>query len=540
MKKRFLSLICLLLTLCLLFAGCDETQPDEPQDVPTEAPTEAPAETPEEPDNEPYVVTETYLPKSAVQRLTVLFESGASKFASFSPSVGPFAIRDVYTISDCRIKSITIPVYKTLAADSSGNFVISLFEVGNSYEDLQKPARVTHQVYVNAEKYNLKANSTVMRMIKVDLTDYDIVLGADETLAYLTETDTLIPGYISETATTNEALEIVRREVGVNGFLSRVGRTDADLTTHTTTLVFDFEMERTYANRAAYEAVLQEEADYQARVAAVREAYAGKTLSILGDSISTFDGISNSAQINSTIGNNAVWNSTSRNFHDYTDVYWGQVLEQLDMNLGVCNAWSGSKVYGFGNGQTTGIDNMLGRASELDRDDGTQPDLILVYMGINDLRDGSPESSLYTLLTNGDTSKTDKEKVREWFADVLATYETTTSIIPGTTYKSWEASYALSLYTMLNKYEGAEVYCFTLLKNYNTSCTDEKFERYNTCIRALADYFGAGLIDQQKGLMNEENFYTYGNDATALHPGPLGHELIARHIINTLYENLED
>jgi hypothetical protein len=339
MKKKLLSMICLLLTLCILFVSCDDNQPEVPHD-PTEAPTEAPAQPDQEPDNEPYSVTETYLPKSAVQRLTVLFESGASKFASFSPSVGPFAIRDVYTISDCRIKSITIPVYKTLAADKSGNFVITLFEVGNSYENLQKPALATHQVYVNAEKYNLKANSTVMRMITVDLTDYDIVLGADETLAYLTATDTLIPGYISETATTNEALEIVRREVGVNGFLSRVGRTDDKLTTHSTTLVFDFEMERTYANRAAYEAVLQEEADYQARVAAVREAYAGKTLSILGDSISTFDGISNSALINSTIGNNAVWNSVARNFHDYTDVYWGQVLEQTDMELGVCNAWS--------------------------------------------------------------------------------------------------------------------------------------------------------------------------------------------------------
>ena len=87
MKKKLLSMICLLLTLCILFVSCDDNQPEVPND-PTEAPTEAPNQPEQEPDNEPYTVTETYLPKNAVQRLTVLFESGASKFASFSPSVG--------------------------------------------------------------------------------------------------------------------------------------------------------------------------------------------------------------------------------------------------------------------------------------------------------------------------------------------------------------------------------------------------------------------------------------------------------------------
>ncbi len=544
MKKRFLSLICLLLTICVLLVSCGDAQTDpiDTGNVTTEDPSDVSGDdTPpaDNADNEPYVVTETYLPKDATARLKVLFESGAATFNSFSPSAGPFAIRDLYTISDCRIKSITIPVYKTLAKDANGNFVISLFEVGNSYEELQKPARVTHKVLVNAKEYNLEANSTIMRFITVDLTDYDIVLGADETLAYVTATDTLVPGYLANADATNEATVIMRRDVGVTGFLGKVGRTDATMTTHTTTLVLDFEMERTYANRAAYEAILQEEADYQARVAAVREAYAGKKLSILGDSISTFEGVSNSKLINATIEKNAVWNKPSTNFHDYTDVYWGQVLEQTDMELGVCNAWSGSKVYGYGNGQSTGIDNMLGRASELDRDDGTMPDVIFVYMGINDLRDGSPEGDLYSLLTNGDTSKTNEEKIREWFAGVLATSQTTSSVQPGTTYKGWDESYALSLYTMLEKYQGAEVYCFTLLKNYNEKCTAEKYERYNTCIRALAEYFGVGLIDQQKGLLNDENFFTYGNDGTALHPSAMGHALIARHIINTLYENLE-
>jgi len=541
MKNKLLSMISLLLTLCILLVGCNDGKNDPPAGettAATEAPTNAP-DVPDVPDNTPVTVTETYLPKDVSARLKVLFESGAATFSAFSPSVGPFAIRDLYTISNCRIKSITIPVYKTLSADRNGNFLITLSEVGNSYEDLKKPARKTHLVYINGEDYNLEANTMVMRFITIDLTDYDIVLDADETLAYVSPNDTLIPGYLGNADASNEATVIMRRDVGVTGFLSRVGRTDDNLATHTTTLVFDFEMERTYENRAAYEAVLQAEADYEARVAALREVYAGKKLSIIGDSISTFQGVSNSALINSTIGKNAVWNTTDRNFHDYTDIYWGQVLEQLEMELCVCNAWSGSKVYGGGNGQTTGIDNMLGRASELDRDDGTMPDVIFAYMGINDLRDGSPESELYTLLTNGDTTKSNNEKVGEWFAKVLENSKKTSTIKFGETYKAWDESYALSIYTMLENYGDAEIYCFTLLKNYNELCTDAKYERYNTCIRAIAEYFEVGLIDQQKGLMNDETFYTYGNDATALHPSALGHAMIGRHVINTLYENLE-
>ena len=545
MKNKLLSMISLLLTLCILLVGCNDGKNDPPAGettAATEAPTNAP-DVPDVPDNTPVTVTETYLPKDVSARLKVQFESGCSPFSAFSAGVGPFAIRDLYTISNCRIKSITIPLYKTLNADKNGNFRITLYEVGNSYEDLQKKPRKTHEVYINGEDYNLKPNANVMRFIKIDLSDYEIDLAADETLAILTATDTLIPGYLGNSSATNEATVIMRRDFGVTGFLSRVGRTelepDQKLTVHTTTLVFDFEMERTYENRAAYEAVLQAEADYEARVAALREIYAGKKLSIIGDSISTFQGVSNSALINSTIGKNAVWNTTDRNFHDYTDVYWGQVLEQLEMELCVCNAWSGSKVYGGGNGQTTGIDNMLGRASELDRDDGTMPDVIFAYMGINDLRDGSPESELYTLLTNGDTTKSNNEKVGEWFAKVLENSKKTSTIKFGETYKAWDESYALSIYTMLENYGDAEIYCFTLLKNYNELCTDAKYERYNTCIRAIAEYFEVGLIDQQKGLMNDETFYTYGNDATALHPSALGHAMIGRHVINTLYENLE-
>ena len=183
---------------------------------------------------------------------------------------------------------------------------------------------------------------------------------------------------------------------------------------------------------------------------------------------------------------------------------------------------------------------MLLRSSQLARNDGTTPDVILAYMGINDLHNGSPEGSLYSILTNGDTSKTQSEKVGEWFDGVLAKAQKTNGVVIGSTYAGWEEAYALSINNMLINYGDAEIYCFTLMKNYNSLCTDEKLERFNTCIRAIVEYFGVGLIDQQAGIITEDNFFTYGGDKTALHPSAMGHAAIARHIVNTLYANLED
>ena len=87
---------------------------------------------------------------------------------------------------------------------------------------------------------------------------------------------------------------------------------------------------------------------FQAKALAEDEVFknelAGKTVSILGDSISTFGGVSNNANNNSTIGNNAVYYSGQGGI-SCADTWWQQVIDVLDLELLVNNSWSGSCVF---------------------------------------------------------------------------------------------------------------------------------------------------------------------------------------------------
>ena len=71
--------------------------------------------------------------------------------------------------------------------------------------------------------------------------------------------------------------------------------------------------------------------------------YAGKTMSILGDSISTYAGVSNNTAYNSTIGSNAVYYS-SGSLGGQQETWWQQAIDALGMQLLVNNSWSGSCV----------------------------------------------------------------------------------------------------------------------------------------------------------------------------------------------------
>ena len=185
--------------------------------------------------------------------------------------------------------------------------------------------------------------------------------------------------------------------------------------------------------------------------------------------------------------------------------------------------------------------------------------MVLLYYGINDINN-SPSSiyasgtkssvnmqtgNLYQLLTNKG-NKTTVEVVADWFADVQAKaqgagYVRTAAnpvITPGTTYVCWEAAYALSLYNILNSYDNPEVYIMTLVETNHSSASDGKLDRANTILRAFAEYFGTGLIDQQKGYLNQSNCHLYTYDENGLHPNLKGHALMARLIVETMYERL--
>ena len=102
-----------------------------------------------------------------------------------------------------------------------------------------------------------------------------------------------------------------------------------------------------------------------------------KRLSILGDSISTYRGVSNDGEANATICDNPY---RYREPFPMEGTYWGRLLRSFGMTLCVNNSWSGGNLSGVDD-PTSGVS----RARYLSRESGERPDLVIVFMGINDL-----------------------------------------------------------------------------------------------------------------------------------------------------------
>lgn len=102
-----------------------------------------------------------------------------------------------------------------------------------------------------------------------------------------------------------------------------------------------------------------------------------KTLSILGDSISTYQGYSNDPEANHTIFANPVFYKSQ---FPPEKTYWMRILSNLGLSLCVNNSWSGGNLSGKDD-STSG----LNRAHNLANNKGESPDLIILFMGLNDL-----------------------------------------------------------------------------------------------------------------------------------------------------------
>ena len=109
--------------------------------------------------------------------------------------------------------------------------------------------------------------------------------------------------------------------------------------------------------------------------------YNGKIISFMGDSITSFKGVSSEG--------NACYYPTAF-LTDPADTYWAKLVDHFGFTLGVNDGWSGSRI-GWDGVQEVG--NMVGkdrnlacwsRISKLGKN-GT-PDYIVVYAGTNDIR----------------------------------------------------------------------------------------------------------------------------------------------------------
>ena len=200
----------------------------------------------------------------------------------------------------------------------------------------------------------------------------------------------------------------------------------------------------------------------------------GKYLSILGDSISTYKGISNDASANATLINNPYYYMKRVPLEN---TYWKIVMERLGLSLCVNNSFAGGNLSGRDD-NTSGVN----RVDHLSSDGGCDPDLVIVFMGINDLGRNVP-LSVFT------------------------------------------SDYESTLMSIKSRYPHAMVCCVALPDR------DEVFkkraEKYNASIKAAVENAGENFFvaDLFHSRLNNDVYYM--NTIDGLHPDADGMRMIA-------------
>ena len=247
-------------------------------------------------------------------------------------------------------------------------------------------------------------------------------------------------------------------------------------------------------------------------------SFEGKTISILGDSISTYTGVSNDSSVNATLKGGAIYYNAGTQGVYRADTWWQQTIDALGMELLVNNSWSGSAVLHTRSG-TAGA--YVNRCVQLHNTAGDEPDVIVGFLGTNDF--SYYQSALGTADIDYDKLITDN-------GDGTYTYAT-----PKTTCEA----YAVMLHKMVNRYPDAEVYCMNLLPRRNPDHDGKDVvpapTQFNGELAKVISHFGCTVVDLENcGITPApENFDTYITDQR-VHPGPLGMDQMTQALIDTM------
>lgn len=162
-------------------------------------------------------------------------------------------------------------------------------------------------------------------------------------------------------------------------------------------------------------------------------------------------------------------------------------MEQFGLTLCVNNSWSGGNLSGRDN-----ANSGVNRANNLARDDGTVPDIVIVFMGINDLG-RKVEVSVFS------------------------------------------ADYDCTLMTIKERYPNTIVCCVNLPNR--DIVMKKQTELFNGAIDAAVKAAGANFFVADLFYSRLNNDCYYMNTLDGLHPNEDGMRMIAEVIINAIGQN---
>lgn len=226
--------------------------------------------------------------------------------------------------------------------------------------------------------------------------------------------------------------------------------------------------------------------------------FKGKTISVMGDSISTYTGWSDAYPITSEEYTyrygEAYYGPAGGDFHNtdllVTDTWWHQAAEELDAEILMSNAGNSTGLlfasYPANAQWDQYLKDMLAyktRPYYLGKD-GKDPDIIALYIG-------SSDAGKVPVKDFGSVYDVDFDALIQENADGSFTYATPVTVAE---------AYCILLHKISVTYPNAEVYCFTVVPNaggYLSTCNTrlKTFIPFNAMVRELAAYHGVHVVD---------------------------------------------
>ncbi len=237
--------------------------------------------------------------------------------------------------------------------------------------------------------------------------------------------------------------------------------------------------------------------------------YKGKVISILGDSISTFAGYIPVAD-----GFNLLHRARypqSNLFTEVDETWWMQVLVALDAKLGINDSWAGSTVTNIITGNSGDVGEKAAMAS-LTRIQNLgvngTPDVILFYGGTNDIARYSQPGS---------------------FSPGSAPIE---ADLTTTKWSSPADAYVAAILRMRRYYPNAEI--IAMLPTYtSTYYTDARLEQFNAVYAAICAHYGVTCIDLRDCGISTVDL------PDGIHPDTFGMDYITKAVLDTLLNDVE-
>nr|WP_308626247.1 SGNH/GDSL hydrolase family protein [uncultured Eisenbergiella sp.] len=238
----------------------------------------------------------------------------------------------------------------------------------------------------------------------------------------------------------------------------------------------------------------------------VSTQYTGLSLSILGDSISTFNDY--------IYSDYNIFYPNSGAIPMVEGTWWHQVLTFTGMELGSNASSSNTNVTGnslAADGSAPGC--SFRRIMDLKKADGSSPDIIIIYMGVNDFARDIP-------VGNFQTPSVQSEGVPSTFSN----------------------AYELMLQKIKILYPNASIYCCTLFArdpglrepktNIPVNRNGNTITDFNKQIRSIATAYGAHIIDVYNCGITYDNLSVFTSDG--VHPNLPGAQLLANCITSAL------